>query len=68
MATAVEPTPPVAPLTITGPLSGVIPAASIASSEIAAVSPAVPSTIASSALMPSGAGTSQSAGTRTRSA
>ena len=45
-----------------------MPAFSITSIDIAAVIPAVPSTIASSADMPSGVGASQSAERRTRSA
>ncbi len=62
------PTPPVAPVTTTGPRSGVIPACSSASTDCAAVNPAVPSAIASRGLKPKGNGTNHSAGARVNSA
>ena len=65
---ATEPTPPVAPVTATGPLSGVRPLCCISSIASAAVKPAVPSVMASNAVMLSGRRTTQSAGTRTCSA
>ena len=64
MSTAVEPTPPVAPVTRTGPESGVTPWSWSAITESAAVKPPVPTTIVSRVLMPSGTATSRSAGTR----
>ena len=59
------PTPPVAPVTMTGPRCGVRPFRSKSAMDIAAVKPAVPSAITSNALSPCGIGTTQSAGTRT---
>ena len=63
--TARLPTPPVAPVTITGPWAGESPLRSRSTIESAAVNPAVPIVITSSGLRPSGTGTTQSAGTRT---
>ena len=54
------PTPPVAPVTTTGPLPGAWPFCSMRWMASAAVKPAVPSFIASMALMPSGSGITQS--------
>ena len=68
METAVEPTPPVAPVTSTGPPSGVTPCRSSRATDSAAVNPAVPIAIACRAVIPSGKGTTQSAGTRAYSA
>ena len=68
MSTAVEPTPPVAPVTSTGPESGVMPCSCRAITDSAAVKPAVPTTIASRVVRPSGSATSHSAGTRAYSA
>ncbi len=65
---ATEPTPPVAPVTATGPLPGFRPLCSIRVIASAAVKPAVPSVIASNAVMLSGRRTTQFAGTRTCSA
>src|SRR5262245_3985584 len=64
IATAVLPTPPLAPVTSTGPSPGRRPRASSAATDIAAVNPAVPTAIASRALNPSGSGTTQPAGSR----
>ena len=61
---AIEPTPPVAPVTTTGPMSGRWPFSSIRWIASAAVKPAVPSSIALRSVRPSGSGTSQSAGSR----
>ena len=68
MSTAVDPTPPDAPVTITGPAPGFSPASSSAATESAAVNPAVPSAIACRVVRPLGSGTTQSAGTRATSA
>jgi len=68
MSTARLPTPPVAPLTTTGPLAGVRPFSSMRTMPSAAVKPAVPSAIASNSERPAGSGTTQSAGTRAYSA
>ena len=68
MPTAVEPTPPVAPVTRTGPESVATPWSWRAITDIAAVNPAVPITIASRAVSPAGSATSHSAGTRAYSA
>ena len=64
IATAMLPTPPVAPVTSTVPASGVMPWSSSASTDSAAVYPAVPISIDSRAVSPSGSGTIQPAGTR----
>ena len=66
--TATDPTPPAAPVTITGPSFGVRPCFSSASTESIAVKPAVPIAIASRVVMPSGRRTSQSPLTRAFSA
>ena len=58
---ATEPTPPVAPSTITGPFLGARPFSSMRMTAKAAVKPAVPSAIASQAVMPGGNACSQSA-------
>ena len=68
MPTAIEPTPPVAPVTRTGPAPGVSPRSSNDSTDSAAVKPAVPIVIASRRSSPAGHGTSQSDGTRASSA
>ena len=68
MSIAIEPTPPVAPVTMTGPLPGLRPSCSIRTTASAAVKPAVPSAMASKRFMPFGIGTSQSAFTRAYSA
>ena len=68
MPTAVEPTPPEAPSTRTGPSSGVTPWSSSRCTDSPAVKPAVPSAIAWRALSPSGSGMTQSPGTRAYSA
>ena len=65
---ATLPTPPVAPVTATGPFSGFRPLYSISMIACAAVKPAVPSVMASNAVMCSGRRTIQSPGTRTYSA
>ena len=62
IATAVLPTPPLAPVTSTGPSPGRSPWSSSAATLIAAVKPAVPIAIASRAVSPSGSGTTQPAG------
>src|SRR5690606_15889062 len=62
MSTATLPTPPVAPVTRTGPSSGVRPWSSSVTTLSAAVNPAVPMVAASSELSPSRR-TTQSAGT-----
>ncbi len=59
------PTPPVAPVTATGPWSGRSPCRSSRTTPRAAVKPAVPRAIASNSDSPSGSGTTQSPGTRT---
>ena len=59
IATAVLPTPPVAPVTRTGPSSGSSPRSSRATTLIAAVKPAVPIAIASRVVSPAGSGTTQ---------
>ena len=63
-----EPTPPDAPVTSTGPAAGERPASSRAITASIALNPAVPMDIASRAPSPSGSGTSQSPFTRARSA
>ncbi len=68
MSIASPPTPPVAPVTTTGPLPGARPLSSIRTMPSAAVKPAVPSAIASNRSSPSGSGTTQPAGTRATSA
>ena len=68
MATAVEPTPPDAPVTRTGPSPGRRPCSSSAWTLIAAVNPAVPIAIASRAVRPAGSGTTQPDGIRASSA
>ncbi len=68
MSIAIEPTPPVAPVTITGPAPGFRPSCSIRVTARPAVKPAVPSAIASNRLMPFGIGTTQSALMRAYSA
>ena len=68
MPTAVEPTPPEAPSTSTGPSPGSSPFSSSRCTDSAAVNPAVPSAIAWRALSPSGSGTTHSDGTRAYSA
>ena len=65
---ATEPTPPVAPSTITGPFLGARPFSSMRMTAKAAVKPAVPSAIASQAVMPGGNACSQSPGRRAYSA
>ena len=65
---AIVPTPPVAPVTITGPPDGVTPFRSRSTTESAAVKPAVPIVITSDMLIPAGTGTTQPAGTRTNAA
>ena len=67
MSMAKLPTPPVAPLTSTGPWSGRWALSSIASTASAAVNPAVPIAMLSRSVMPSGSRMSQSPGTRTYS-
>ena len=64
---AVEPTPPLAPVTRTGPSPGLRPRSSRAATLIAAVKPAVPISIASRAVRPSGSGTTQPDGIRASS-
>ena len=64
MPTAIDPTPPVAPVTSTGPVPGCNPARSRASTDSAAVYPAVPTSIAARASSPLGMGTTHPAGTR----
>ena len=64
---ATDPTPPVAPVTATGPCDGRSPLCSISMIACAAVNPAVPIVIASNAVMLSGRRTTQSPGTRTNS-
>ena len=64
MSTARQPTPPVAPVTTTGPLSGVVPLRASASTASAAVKPAVPIAIASNVVSASGIRTTQADGTR----
>ena len=61
-------TPPVAPVTTIGPVSGTWPLSSIRHTPIAAVKPAVPIAMASCSESPSGRGTTLHAGTRTYSA
>ena len=68
MATARQPTPPVAPVTSTSPDSGVTPDSWSRSTDKAAVNPAVPYTMLSLRLNPSGRFTAHAAGTRTYSA
>ena len=68
MSMAKLPTPPVAPLTSTGPASGRWPLSSIASTASAAVNPAVPIAMLSRSDIASGSGISQSPGARTYSA
>ena len=63
-----EPTPPVAPVTSTGPSPGSSPWRSSRAIASAAVKPAVPIAIACVVLIPSGSGTTQSSGTRAYSA
>ena len=67
MATAMDPTPPDAPVTRTGPSPGHRPRSSSAWTLIAAVNPAVPMAIASRAVRPSGSGTTQPDGIRASS-
>ena len=62
------PTPPVAPVTSTGPSSGETPWRSSRATDSAPVKPAVPIAIACVTLSPSGSGTTQPAGTRAYSA
>ena len=57
MPTATDPTPPVAPVTRIGPESGVMPWCSSAATDIALVNPAVPTSMACSALRLAGIGT-----------
>ncbi len=59
------PTPPVAPVTMTGPPDGVSPLRSSSITDRAAVKPAVPIAMASGGVSPGGIGTTQSPGTRT---
>ena len=54
------PTPPAAPVTSTGPASGMMPASSSVMTHSMAVRPAVPIVIALRASSPSGMGTSHS--------
>ena len=68
MSIASAPTPPVAPVTMTGPLAGARPLSSMRTMPSAAVKPAVPSAIASKRSSPAGSGTTQPAGTRAYSA
>ena len=68
MPTAMLPTPPVAPVTATGPLPVRKPLRSSRTTDSAAVKPAVPRIIASRRDSPAGSRTTQSAGTRTRAA
>ena len=68
MPTALLPTPPVAPVTKTGPAAAVSPRSSSATTDNAAVNPAVPIAMAWRASNPSGSATSQSTGTRAYSA
>jgi len=65
---AIEPTPPVAPSTITGPLCGLSPFCSMRTMPMPAVKPAVPNAIASHSDIPFGSLLSHSAGTRAYSA
>ena len=67
MSIAKLPTPPVAPLTSTGPRSGRWPFSSIRSTASAAVNPAVPIAMLSRSESPSGSRISQSPGARTYS-
>ena len=62
------PTPPLAPVTRTGPSPGCRPRSSNATTDIAAVNPAVPIAIASRGVRPGASGTTQPAGTRWYSA
>ena len=64
IATATEPTPPVAPVTKISPLSGVTPCSTRPSTERPAVKPAVPITIDSFKDKPSGLATAHSLGIR----
>ena len=66
--TATEPTPPVEPVTSTGPPAGFMPAASSLCTHSAAVKPAVPSTMLERRSSPAGIGTAHPAGTRMRPA
>jgi hypothetical protein len=59
-ATAIEPTPPAAPVTTIGPSPGCTPAVSSSITQSIAVSPAVPIAIAVRALIDSGRRTSHS--------
>ena len=59
-----EPTPPVAPVTSTGPPSGFMPAVSSLCTHSAAVKPAVPRIMLVRASSPSGIGTAHPAGIR----
>jgi hypothetical protein len=61
------PTPPAAPVTRTGPRSGVTPWSSRARTHSIAVYPAVPMAIVCAAVNAAGFGTSQSPGTRASS-
>ena len=66
--TAIEPTPPAAPVTSAGPEEGVRSRPSIAIKASMAVKPAVPIAIASARVRPAGSFTSQSPLTRAFSA
>jgi len=68
IATATLPTPPLAPVTSTGPSPGRRPCSSSAMTDSPAVNPAVPMAIASRVDRPSPNGTTQFAGTRSYSA
>ncbi len=61
-------TPPLAPVTTTGPLAGARSSCSSRETAKAAVKPAVPSIIASRSVKPAGSGSTQSAGTRAQPA
>ena len=59
ISTLSEPTPPVAPVTTIGPISGVCPLRIICNSDSAAVKPAVPSAIDSRRVKTAGSGLAQ---------
>ena len=68
MPMAIEPTPPDAPVTSTGPSPGSNPCCCSAATDIAAVNPAVPTSMAVRGSSPSGMATTQAPGTRASSA
>jgi hypothetical protein len=64
MSMANPPTPPVAPVTSTGPCSGASPLSSMRWIASAAVKPAVPSAMVSNSVRPAGRCSTHFAGTR----